>query len=158
MLCCCWEKTVEKKTITKPLLAESKSLVGEPKILAERKLTGFESALSPSPLPSPVAVPKAEFIPIVAKPVVVKVEPEPEPEPVVESKPEPEPIVESKPEPVKPLPPKPIGPKPEPSAPIPIPVKPVIQTAAPKEQDPATFVEKNDFLPREKKNRSKSRR
>ena len=158
MLCCCWEKTVEKKTITKPLLAESKSLVGEPKILAERKLTGFESALSPSPLPSPVAVPKAEFIPIVVKPVVVKVEPEPEPEPVVESKPEPEPIVESKPEPVKPLPPKPIGPKPEPSAPIPIPVKPVIQTAAPKEQDPATFVEKNDFLPREKKNRSKSRR
>ena len=154
MLCCCWEKTVEKKTITKPLLAESKSLVSEPKILAERKLTGFESALSPSPLPSPVAVPKAEFIPIVVKPVVVKVEPEP----AVESKPEPEPIVESKPEPVKPLPPKPIGPKPEPSAPIPIPVKPVIQTAAPKEQDPATFVEKNDFLPREKKNRSKSRR
>ena len=136
MLCCCWEKTVEKKTITKPLLAESKSLVGEPKILAERKLTGFESA----PLPSPVAIPKAE------------------PEPTVESKPEPEPIVESKPEPVKPLPPKPTGPKPEPSAPIPIPVKPVIQTAAPKEQDPATFVEKNDFLPREKKNRSKSRR
>ena len=126
MLCCCWEKAVEKKTITKPLLAESKSLVGEPKILAERKLTGFESA----PLPSPVAVPKAE----------------------------PEPLVESKPEPVKPLPPKPIGPKPEPSAPIPIPVKPVIQTAAPKEQDPATFVEKNDFLPRDKKNRSKSRR
>lgn len=134
MLCCCWEKAVEKKTITKPLLAESKSLVGEPKILAERKLTGFESALSPSP----VAVPKAE------------------PEPIVESKPEP--TVESKPEPIKPLPPKPIGPKPEPSAPIPIPVKPVIQTAAPKEQDPATFVEKNDFLPREKKNRSKSRR
>ena len=67
--------------------------------------------------------------------------------------------MESKPEPVKPLPPKPIGPKPEPSAPIPIPVKPVIQTAAPKEQDPATFVEKNDFLPRnDKKNRSKSRR
>ena len=127
---------MEKKTITKPLLAESKSLVGEPKILAERKLTGFESA----PLPSPVAIPKAE------------------PEPTVESKPEPEPIVESKPEPVKPLPPKPTGPKPEPSAPIPIPVKPVIQTAAPKEQDPATFVEKNDFLPREKKNRSKSRR
>ena len=154
MLCCCWEKTVEKKTITKPLLAESKSLVGEPKILAERKLTGFESA----PLPSPVAVPKAEFIPIVVKPGVVKVEPESEPEPVVESKPEPEPIVESKPEPVKPLPPKPIGPKPEPSAPIPIPVKPVIQTAAPKEQDPATFVEKNDFLPKDKKNRSKSRR
>jgi len=133
MLCCCWEKTVEKKTITKPLLAESKSLVSEPKILAERKLTGFESALSPSPV-----APKAE------------------PEPIVESKPEP--TVESKPEPIKPLPPKPIGPKPEPSAPIPIPVKPVIQTAAPKEQDPATFVEKNDFLPRDKKNRSKSRR
>jgi hypothetical protein len=145
MLCCCWEKTVEKKTITKPLLAESKSLVSEPKILAERKLTGFESALSPSP----VAVPKAEFIPI-----VVKTEPLVEPlvEPIVEPKPK------AEPEPVKPLPPKPIGPKPEPSAPIPIPVKPVIQTAAPKEQDPATFVEKNDFLPREKKNRSKSRR
>jgi hypothetical protein len=133
MLCCCWEKTVEKKAISKPLLAESKS-TGEPKVI-ERKLTGFEPPLSPSP----VAVPKAE-------PVVVTVEPEPEP------------TVESKPEPVKPLPPKPTGPKPEPSAPIPIPVKPVIQTAAPKEQDPATFVEKNDFLPREKKNRSKSRR
>lgn len=161
---CCWEKTVEKKTITKPLLAESKSSAstGEPKIIAERKLTGFEPPLisKPEPKPAPVAV-KVE-------PVVVKIEPKQEPvaikqepvaikmEPVdikVESKPEPkvEPVVvKSKPEPL-PLPPKPTGPKPE-AVPIPIPQKPVPVL----EQEPSTFVEKNDFISKEKKNRSKS--
>jgi hypothetical protein len=106
---CCWEKTVEKKTITKPLLAESKSSAsaGEPKI-AERKLTGFEQ---PKPEPKP-------------EPVVIKVEPKPEPV-VIKVEPKPEPVT---------LPSKPTGPKPE----------------------PATFVEKNDFIPKEKKNRSKS--
>ena len=126
MLCCWWEKNVEKKAITKPLLAESKSLTGEPKVI-ERKLTGFEPPLSPSPLPSP------------------------KPEPVV---PKPEPVVVIEPEPVKLLPPKPTVPN------------PVIQTADPQqqeqeqeqEQEAPTFIEKNDFIPREKKNRSKSRR
>ena len=113
MLCWCWEKTVEKKTITKPLLAESKS-TGESKI-AEWKLTGFERDVLPSP----------------------KVESVAKEEPVT----------------VKPLP----LPKPEVSAPIPIPSapKPVIQAAP--EENFGTLVEKND-LPREKKNRSKSRR
>jgi len=97
---CCWEKSVEKKTITKPLLAESKSSAsaGEPK-------------------------------------------PEPKPEPVV---------VKSNPEPVT-LPPKPTGPKPE-AVPISIPQK----SERVREEEPATFVEKNDFIPKEKKNRSKS--
>ena len=158
---CCWEKTVEKKTITKPLLAESKSSAstGEPKIIAERKLTGFEPPLISKPelKPAPVAV-KVE-------PVVVKIEPKQEPvaikmEPIdikVESKPEPkvEPVVvKSKPEPL-PLPPKPTGPKPE-AVTIPIPQKPVVQKAPVLEQEPSTFVEKNDFISNEKKNRSKS--
>ena len=34
---CCWKKNTEKKTLTKPLLAESKLVTGEPKILIERK-------------------------------------------------------------------------------------------------------------------------
>lgn len=129
MLCWCWEKTVDKKTITKPLLAERST--GEPKPtgeskIAERKLTGFEPSPLPSPKPEPVPAPK---------PIIV------EPEPVVVIEPEP-------------LPPKPTGPKP-----IPIPVNPVIQAADPQEQEPApaTFVEKNNFLPRDKR-RSKSRR
>ena len=105
---CCWEKSVEKKTITKPLLAESKSSAsaGEPK---------------PEPQPEP--------------------KPEPKPEPVV---------VKSNPEPVT-LPPKPTGPKPE-AVPISIPQK----SERVREEEPATFVEKNDFIPKEKKNRSKS--
>jgi len=130
MLCWCWEKTVDKKAITKPLLAESKP-TGEPKPtgeskIAERKLTGFEPSPLPSPKPEPVPAPK---------PIIV------EPEPVVVIEPEP-------------LPPKPTGPKP-----IPIPVNPVIQAADPQEQEPApaTFVEKNNFIPRDKR-RSKSRR
>ena len=123
MLCWCWEKTVEKKTITKPLLAESKS-TGESKI-AERKLTGFERDVLPSPKVESVAVAKVESV------AVAKVESVP----------------------VKPLP----LPKPEVSAPIPIPSapKPVIQAVP--EENFGTLVEKND-LPREKKNRSKSRR
>ena len=121
MLCWCWEKTVEKKTITKPLLAESKS-TGESKI-AEWKLTGFERDVLPSPKVESVAVAKVES------------------------------VAKEEPVTVKPLP----LPKPEVSAPIPIPSapKPVIQAVP--EENFGTLVEKND-LPREKKNRSKSRR
>lgn len=140
MLCWCWEKNVEKKAITKPLLAESKSLTGEPKVI-ERKLTGFEPPLLPSPLPSPKSEPAPAPAPA-PKPVV------PKPEPIVVI--EPEPVVVIEPEPVKSLPPKPTIPK------------PVIQTADPQEQEQEqeqpTLLEKNDFVPREKKNRSKSRR
>ena len=146
---CCWEKTVEKKTITKPLLAESKSSTGEskpstgePKV-AERKLTGFEPPLTSKPEhPSaPIAV-KAE-------PVFIKQEPKPEPKAELV-------VIKSDPEPVKPLPPKPSGPKPD-IAPIPIPQKSVIETTTiVQEQNPATFVEKNDLVRNEKKNRSKS--
>jgi hypothetical protein len=151
MLCCCWEKNVEKKAITKPLLAER--FTGEPKVI-ERKLTGFEPPLSPSPLPSPKPepVPAPAPKPVVPKPEPVVPKPEPvvviEPEPEVVIEPEPEVVIEPEPEPVKSLPPKPTIPK------------PVIQTAEPQqqEQEPATLLEKNDFIPREKKNRSKSRR
>ena len=91
--------------------------------------------------PGPVHVPAPVPAPA-PKPVV------PKPEPVVVI--EPEPVVVIEPEPVKSLPPKPTVPK------------PVIQTADPQEQEqeqePPTLLEKNDFVPREKKNRSKSRR
>ena len=95
---CCLEKTVETKTITKPLLAESKSSTGEPKILAERKSTGFEA-------PAPKAEPKPESKP--------EPKPEPEAEPKPESKPEPKPEVTLQPIPSKPAVPKPVLPKPE---------------------------------------------
>ena len=117
----------------KPLLAESKTYSGEPKIvepkivapkIIERKLTGFE----PAPLPAP----KAE-------PILVKPEPVPEPESLPE--PDSEPVEE-----------------PKISEPITIPSKHIIQPAIPQEQIPSTFVEKNDFLPRNEKKRSKSGR
>jgi hypothetical protein len=141
MLCCCWKKTVEKKTITKPLLAESKTYSGEPKIvepkivapkIIERKLTGFEPAPLPAPKPFITVAPKAE-------PILVKPEPVPEPESLPE--PDSEPVEE-----------------PKISEPITIPSKHIIQPAIPQEQIPATFVEKNDFLPRNEKKRSKSGR
>ena len=147
MLCCCWKKTVEKKTITKPLLAESKTYSGEPKrvepkIVApkiiERKLTGFEPAPLPSPKPFVTLAPKAE-------PEVVKHEPEPE----SLAEPEPESLAEPEPESAR---------EPEISEPITIPYKNEIQLAISQEQIPATFVEKNDFLPRNEKKRSKSGR
>lgn len=91
---CCLKNSGEKKNLSKPLLAESKTYGGEPKTgepkIIERKLTGFE----PAPLPAPkffvTLAPKTE-------PIVVKSEPEPEPEPEPESLPEPEP----EPEPIK---------------------------------------------------------
>ena len=132
---CCLKNSGEKKNLSKPLLAESKtyggeSKTGEPKIEApkiiERKLTGFE----PAPLPAPKAfvtlAPKSE-------PVVVKSEPESLPEPLPE--PEPEPAQE-----------------PEISEPITIPSKHLTQSVIPQEQDPAILI------PKEKKNRSKSGR
>jgi len=149
MLCCC-EKPAEKK-LTKPLLAESKSISGESKAYTgepkapERKLTGFESLPSPklfvAPRPEPAQVP-----------IVVKSEPKPEPVP--EPEPEPEPMLVSEPEPVS---------KPEPlavpivSAPILIPTK-TIQTVkvVPQEEIASTFIEKN--IRNEKKNRKSNRR
>ena len=87
----------------------------------------------PTPKPFVTLTPKTE-------PEVIK--PEPEPESLPEPEPEPEPAQE-----------------PKISEPITIPYKNEIQLVIPQEQIPATFVEKNDFLPRnEKKNRSKSGR
>ena len=143
MLCCCWEKTIEKK-MTKPLLAESKSYGGEPKReepktgapkIMERKLTEFEHAPLPAPKPFVILASKSEPIVVKPEPEVAKSEPDPE------SLPEPEPEL-----------------KPETSASIPIPSKHIIQPAIPQEQIPSTFVEKNDFLPRNEKKRSKSGR
>ena len=84
---CCLKNSREKKNLSKPLLAESKSYGGEPKTgepktgepkteapkIIERKLTGFE----PAPKPFVTLTPKTE--------------PKPEPEPEPESLPEPEP-------------------------------------------------------------------
>ena len=132
---CCLKNSREKKNLSKPLLAESKTeapKIEAPKII-ERKLTGFEPAPLPAPKPFVTLTPKTE-------PEVIKPEPEPE------SLPEPEPEPESTQEPKI-------------SEPITIPYKNEIQSVIPQEQIPATFVEKNDFLPRnEKKNRSKSGR
>lgn len=129
---CCLKNSGEKKNLSKPLLAESKtyggeSKTGEPKIEApkiiERKLTGFE----PAPLPAPKAF--------------VTLAPKSEPEP--ESLPEPEPLPKPEPEPAQ---------EPEISEPIAIPSKNVIQSVISQEQDPAILI------PKEKKNRSKSGR
>lgn len=135
---CCLKNSREKKNLSKPLLAESKTYGGEPKTgepkieapkIIERKLTGFEPAPLPAPLPAP-------------KPFVT-LAPEPEPEVI---KPEPESLPEPAQDPVI-------------SEPITIPSKNVTQSAISQEEIPAMFVEKNDFLPRnEKKNRSKSGR
>ena len=56
---CCWKKTTEIKTLSKPLLAESKSVTGEPKIFTERRPTGFEPSILKS-VPVPI---KSEPIP-----------------------------------------------------------------------------------------------
>ena len=145
MLCCC-EKPAEKK-LTKPLLAESKSISGESKAYTgepkapERKLTGFESL--PSPKPVVVLPPKLELL--AQDPVVIRSESKPEPVPEPEPEPEPEPVAESKP--IIAI-----------SASIPIPSKTTTQTV-PQEQISVSFIEKNDFLPRnEKKNRKSNRR
>jgi protein TonB len=139
MLCCC-EKPAEKK-LTKPLLAESKSISGESKAYTgepkapERKLTEFESLPSPklfvAPRPEPAQMP-----------IVVKSEPKPEPVP----EPEPEPV--SEPEPLA---------VPIVSAPILIPTK-TLQTvqAVPQEEIASTFIEKS--IRNEKKNRKSNRR
>jgi len=153
MLCCC-EKNVEKKTITKPLLAESKSSTGEPKIIAERKLTGYEKSLPKpiAPKPEPIA-PKPE--PIAPKPEPVA--PKPEPKPEVKLAPVPPKPVEPKPEvKLEPIPPKPIVPKSEPKPEItlePIPSKPIVQPSS----DPTPLDIRNpETSKNEKKNNSKS--
>ena len=113
---CCWKKNTEKKTLTKPLLAESKLVTGEPKILIERKTPSvpvpiktfpppppkLESAYSSLPtLPAPIYI-KSELLPVIPEPSVeVKPVPAPVPTPIsVEVKPVPTPIsVEVKPVP-----------------------------------------------------------
>ena len=71
---CCFKKTGETKSLSKPLLSEPKSLTGEPKFPAEpkypaeRKLTGFESM----PVPEPKA--KIESKEIKIEPIEAKKE------------------------------------------------------------------------------------
>ena len=146
---CCLKNSGEKKNLSKPLLAESKtyggeSKTGEPKTEApkiiERKLTGFE----PAPLPALLPAPKP-FVTLAPKPeaIIVKSEPEPEPESLPEPLPEPEPLPKPEPEPAQ---------EPEISEPITIPSKHLTQSVISQEQDPAILI------PKEKKNRSKSGR
>ena len=59
---CCWKKTGETKTLSKPLLSEPKSSTGAPKFVAERKLTGFESMPVPEPQPKANIEPKEVMI------------------------------------------------------------------------------------------------
>ena len=146
MLCCC-EKNVEKKTLTKPLLAESKSSTGEPKIIAERKLTGYEKSLPKPIAPKPEAIaPKPEAIAPKPEPIAPKPEPiAPKPEPVA-PKPEPKPEVKL----------APVDAKPEPKPEItlePIPSKPNVQPSS----DPTPLDIRNpETSKNEKKNNSKS--
>ena len=110
---CCWKKNTEKKTLTKPLLAESKLVTGEPKILIERKTPSvpvpiktfpppppkLESAYSSLPtLPAPIYI-KSELLPVIPEPSVeVKPVPAPVPTPIsVEVKPVPAAILASVP-------------------------------------------------------------
>ena len=146
MLCCC-EKNVEKKTLTKPLLAESKSSTGEPKIIAERKLTGYEKSL-----PKPIA-PKPEPSAPKPEPIAPKPEPiAPKPEPIA---PKPEPVA-PKPEPKPEVKLAPVDAKPEPKPEItlePIPSKPIVQPSS----DPTPLDIRNpETSKNEKKNNSKS--
>ena len=92
---CCWKKTTEVKTLSKPLLAESKSVTGEPKILTERRTPSvpvpikselipsktfpvsppkLDSAYSyPASIPAPIYV-KSELPPVELKPISIPVE------------------------------------------------------------------------------------
>ena len=121
---CCWKKTTEVKTLSKPLLAESKSVTGEPKILTERRTPSspvpikseltpaktfpvsppkLDSAYSyPASIPAPIYV-KSELLPVELKPISIPVEVKPTPVPApVEVKPNPVPApVEVKPNPVE---------------------------------------------------------
>ena len=120
---CCWKKTTEVKTLSKPLLAESKSVTGEPKILTERRTPSapvpikseltpaktfpvsppkLDSAYSyPASIPAPIYV-KSELLPVELKPISIPLEVKPTPVPApVEVKPIPVPAsVEVKPIPV----------------------------------------------------------
>jgi hypothetical protein len=99
---CCWKKTTEVKTLSKPLLAESKSVTGEPKILTERRTPSvpvpikselipsktfpvsppkLDSAYSyPASIPAPIYV-KSELPPVELKPISIPVEVKPTPVP-----------------------------------------------------------------------------
>ena len=99
---CCWKKTTEVKTLSKPLLAESKSVTGEPKILTERRTPSvpvpikseltpaktfpvsppkLDSAYSyPASIPAPIYV-KSELPPVELKPISIPVEVKPNPVP-----------------------------------------------------------------------------
>ena len=110
---CCWKKTTEVKTLSKPLLAESKSVTGEPKILTERRTPSapvpikseltpaktfpvsppkLDSAYSyPASIPAPIYV-KSELPPVELKSISIPVEVKPTPVPApVEVKPIPVP-------------------------------------------------------------------
>ena len=158
---CCWKKNTEKKTLTKPLLAESKLVTGEPKILTERRSPSvpvpiktfpppppkLESAYSSLPtLPAPIYI-KSELLPVIPEPSVeVKPVPAPVPTPIsVEVKPVPTPVPAPVPTPIS------VEVKPVPT-PISVEVKPVpaaVLASVPTEDNPVEI--KPELVPIETK-------
>jgi len=116
---CCWKKNTEKKTLTKPLLAESKSVTGESKILTERRSPSVPIQIKTFPPPPPKLESAYSSLPPLPAPIYVKSElSSVKPEPTLEVIPIPAPVPAPVPVEVKPI----LVPIP---APISVEVKPV---------------------------------
>ena len=152
---CCWEKP-EVKTLSKPLLTESKSLTGEPKTLPERRPTGFEPLPEKSPsksIPIPTkSVPVPDKLDLtysspapLPAPIYAKSEIQMKPEPI-ELKSIPKPLAEVTPKEVAPVITKEIAPV------IPKEVSPVIPKEVITEAKPV------ESKPNQKKNLKSNKR
>jgi hypothetical protein len=118
---CCWKKNTEKKTLTKPLLAESKSVTGEPKIVTERRSPSVPIQIKTFPPPPPKLESAYSSLPPLPAPIYIKSElSSVKPEPTLEVIPIPAPLPAPLPVPIPAPLPAP-GPAPVP-APIPAPV------------------------------------
>ena len=148
---CCWKKNTEKKTLTKPLLAESKLVTGEPKILTERRSPSVPVPIKTFPPPPPKLESAYSSLPTLPAPIYIKSELLPViPEPSVEVKPVPTPVPAPVPTPVPAPVPTPV-PTPVP-APISVEVKPVpaaVLASVPTEDNPVEI--KPELVPIETK-------
>ena len=148
---CCWKKNMEKKTLTKPLLAESKLVTGEPKILTERRSPSVPVPIKTFPPPPPKLESAYSSLPTLPAPIYIKSELLPViPEPSVEVKPVPTPVPAPVPTPVPAPVPTPV-PAPVP-APISVEVKPVpaaVLASVPTEDNPVEI--KPELVPIETK-------
>ena len=148
---CCWKKNTEKKTLTKPLLAESKLVTGEPKILIERKTPSVPVPIKTFPPPPPKLESAYSSLPTLPAPIYIKSELLPViPEPSVEVNPVPTPVPAPVPTPVPAPVPTPV-PTPVP-APISVEVKPVpaaVLASVPTEDNPVEI--KPELVPIETK-------